>query len=200
MDQRAKLIFGNWTTKPPKVRGGDQSQEFDREVAVIKYCLAFILLLAISIGASAQRHGRADAIQNYMRGGPAPPELLLQVRVQGKRLYFRGTDLRKMQRTAVTLPDPATGTMHAYEGVNFETLIPNTASRSGLEIVEVSFGSHQTLTILSADLDPATKPMVVDTVDGKRIAAYVPFCVIAKTRQNSATLMKDVNLINVKSD
>jgi starvation-inducible outer membrane lipoprotein len=105
-----------------------------------------------------------------------------------------------MQRTAVTLPDPATGTMHAYEGVNFETLIPNTASRSGLEIVEVSFGSHQTLTILSADLDPATKPMVVDTVDGKRIAAYVPFCVIAKTRQNSATLMKDVNLINVKSD
>jgi len=33
---------------------------------------------------------------------------------------------------------------------------------------EVSFGSHQTLTLASVDLDPEAKPMVVDTLDGKR--------------------------------
>ena len=117
---------------------------------MIKHCLAFVLLLVIPIGASAQRHGRADAIQTYMRGGPPRPELLLQIRIQGKRLYFRGSDLREMQRTAVTLPDAATRTTYTSEGVNFETLIPNTASRSASEVFEISFGLHQTMTILTS--------------------------------------------------
>jgi hypothetical protein len=168
------------------------------ESAMIKHCLTFILLLVIPIGAAAQRHGRADAIQNYMRGGPDHPELLLQVRIQGKRLYFRGSDLMKMLRTALTLPDPGTGTMHTYEGVNFETLIPNTASRSGSEIIEVSFGSHQTMTILSTDLDSSAKAMVVDTVDGKKLTGYVPYYFVVKTRQGNASPIKNVKLINVK--
>jgi len=164
-----------------------------------KPCLAFILVLVIPIGASAQRHGRADAIQNYIRGGPAHSELLLQVRIQGKRVYFRGSDLRKMHRTEMVLPDPTTGTKHTYEGVNFETLIPGTSSRSGSEIIEVCFGSHQTVVILTADLDPSTEPMVVDTVDGKKLTGYVPYYFIAKTRQGGLAPNKDVKQITVKS-
>jgi hypothetical protein len=82
---------------------------------MIKPCLTCIRLLVIPIGASAQRHGRADAIQNYMRGGPPHPELLLQIRIQEKRFYFRGSDLSKMQRATVTLADPTIGTMHTYQ-------------------------------------------------------------------------------------
>jgi hypothetical protein len=104
-----------------------------------------------------------------------------------------------MLRTALTLSDPATGTNHTYEGVNFEALSPNTASRSGLEIIEVSFGSHETVTILSADLDPATKPMVVDTVDGKKLTGYVPYYFIVKTRQDRPVPIKSVQLLSVKS-
>ena len=160
-------------------------------------CFALILLLFASVGASAQRHGRADSIQNYTREALSHTELLLQVRIQEKRLYFRGSDLRKMQRTVVTLPDPTTGTNHTYEGVNFDTLIPHTAPRSKDEIIEVSFGSQQTVTILSSDLDPNAKPMVVDTVDGKKLTGYVPYYFIAKTRAGKQDAIKNVKEIRI---
>lgn len=166
---------------------------------MIKYFLAFILLLSVSMQTSAQRHGRADAIQNYTRGGPPHPELLLQIRFQGKRLYFRSSDLIKMQRTEVTLPDPATGAAHTYEGVNFETQILGRSSRSGSEIIEVCSGSRQTVTILTADLDPSTERMVVDTVDGKKLTGYVPYYFFAKTRQGGLAPIKNVKQITIKS-
>jgi hypothetical protein len=60
---------------------------------------------------------------------------------------------------------------------------------------EVSFGSHQTLTLASVDLDPEAKPMVVDTLDGKRVTGYVPYYFIARTHQENAAPVKDVKLI-----
>ncbi len=164
---------------------------------MLRYCSTLIVLFFCALVASAQRHGRADAIQNYM--GPKSPQLLLQVKVQGKRLYFRPAELRKMQRSVATFTDAATGTTHTYEGVNFESLIPNMGSRSESENIEVSFGSHQTMTILGADLDPSSKPMVVDTVDGKQITGYVPYYFIAKTRRDSAVPIKNVKLLSVKA-
>jgi hypothetical protein len=166
---------------------------------MIKCCFAVILSLSAAVSVSAQRYGRADAIQNYMRGGQSDPRLLLQIRIQGKRLYFRRSDLRKMARSAVILPDPTTGTTHTYEGVDFETLIPSTAYQSGSDIIEISFDTHQTMTISRADLDPAERPIVVDTVDGKKLTGYVPYYFIARTRQNNAAPIKNVRRISVKS-
>ena len=98
-----------------------------------------------------------------------------------------------------TLTDAATGTTHTYDGVNFESLIPNIGSRSESEKIEVPFGSHQTMTILGADLDPSSKPMVVDTVDGKQLTGYVPYYSIAKNHEGNAAPIKNVKLISVSS-
>lgn len=39
-----------------------------------KYCLVSSILLSCGVsGAVAQRHGRTDAIQDYMRGEPSHP-------------------------------------------------------------------------------------------------------------------------------
>jgi hypothetical protein len=44
-----------------------------------------------------------------------------------------------------------------------------------------------------------TEPMVVDTVDGKKLAGYVSCYFIAKTRQDSPVAIKDVQLLSVKA-
>jgi hypothetical protein len=54
------------------------------------------------------------------------------------------------------------------------------------------------MTILSADLDPATEPIVVDTIDGKKLGGYVPYYFIAKTRQDSPMPIKNVMLLRAK--
>jgi hypothetical protein len=54
------------------------------------------------------------------------------------------------------------------------------------------------MTILSADLDPAAEPMVVDTVDGEKLTGYVPYYFIAKTRQGGLTPIKNVKQITIK--
>ena len=41
--------------------------------------------------------------------------------------------------------------------------------------------------------------MVVDTVDGKKLAGYVSYYFITKTRQDSPVPIKDVQLISVKA-
>jgi len=165
---------------------------------MIKHCFAVFVFFFAGLSLPAQRHGRADAIQNYIRGGPSEPILLLQIQFQEKRSYFRHSDLRKMQRSAVALTDSATGITHTYEGVDLDTLIPATAYGSVPKIIEVSFGSHQTRTISSNDLDPATRPLLADTVDGKQLSGYTPYYFVAKTRQDDSAPIENVKLIAIK--
>jgi hypothetical protein len=162
---------------------------------MIKYCLTLVLFFFCTLGALAQRYGRADAIQNYM--GPKSPQLLLQVKVQGKRLYFRPAELRKMQRSVATVTDAVTGTMHTYEGVKLDTLVPDGMFIGNSGTIEVFFGSHQNLTIAVMDLDPASKPMIADTIDRKRLTGYTPYYLLTKTRQGNLDAIKNVKQISV---
>lgn len=132
------------------------------------------------------------------RGGAHPsgslklPQLLLQLRVNGKRLYFRISDLKKMQRSVVVLPDPATRVTHRYEGVDLEKLILKTAHEKS-KVIEIFTNSHQTIRIL----DTTAQPIVVDTVDGKALTGYAPYYFIAKTRQGNSEPMKGVKEIDI---
>jgi hypothetical protein len=130
---------------------------------------------------------------------PKPTQLLLQLRVNGKRFYFRISDLKKMQRSVVVLTDRPTGVAHRYEGVDLEKLILNRTEHRESEVIEIFTNAHQTITIPSADLDTNAQPMVVDTVDGKALAGYVPYYFIAKTRQGNSQPMKGVKKIDILS-
>jgi len=94
------------------------------------------------------------------------PHLLLQVRVQKKRSYFRGSDLKKMYRVQRTLTDPSTGLAHTYEGINLEALLQPGIFGSETAGVKISLGSHETLAIPRSDFDPGAKPMVADSMGG----------------------------------
>lgn len=159
---------------------------------MIRQCLALLLLLFTPTALMPQRYGRPYTLAEN-------PQLLLEIRVQKQARYFRVADLRKMQRSAVTLTDPATNTSHVYVGVALDQLIPNTALTSQGESIEIAFDSHKTVTISGIDLDPQTRLIVVDTVDGKPLSGHAPYYLVTKSRGKPQQTITDVQCITIKS-
>jgi hypothetical protein len=165
----------------------------------VSHCLiALALLLTNSTAVRAQRHRRADAIENYM-GVARNPQLLLQIRSEKTRLYFRASDLRKKPRSVVTVTDSVTGLSHTYEGVSLERLLPNGNLNPESGTVEV-FPEHQhKVSIQCGDVDFQLSPMVADIVDGKKLTGYAPYYFVVKTHEGSASALQTVHLITVKT-
>jgi hypothetical protein len=139
-----------------------------------------------------QRYGRPYTLAEN-------PQVLLEIRVQKQDRYFRVSDLRRMHRSAVTLTDPATNTSHAYEGVALEQLVPNSALSLQGGSIEIAFGFHKTLTISGIDLNPQTRLLVVDTVDGKQFSGHVPYYLVTRSRGKPLQTITDVECITIKS-
>ena len=159
---------------------------------MIRQYLALLLLLFTPAASMAQRYGRPYTLAEN-------PQLLLEIRVQQLDRYFRGSDLKKMQRSSVTLTDPATNRSHVYEGVALEQLVPNIGLASSGKSIEIAFDSHKTLTISGIDLDPQTRLIVVDTVDGKPLSGHAPYYLVAKSRGKPQQTIIDVQCITIKS-
>jgi hypothetical protein len=155
------------------------------------YSLLLLLLLTPATSAP-QRYGRPYTLAEN-------PQLLLQIKTQNQNRYFHPSDLQKMQRTAVTLTDPMTKASHVYAGVALEQLISAKTLALEGESIEIQFGSRQTIRISRMDLDSQTKPMVVDTVDGKQLSGYAPYYVVMKLRGKPAETIGDVQCIAIKS-
>ena len=159
---------------------------------MIRQCLAILLLLFTPTALMPQRGGRPYTLAET-------PQVLLEIRVQKQDRYFRVSDLRKMQRSAVTLTDPTTNTSHVYEGVALEQLVPNTALSLQGRSIEIAFGSHKTLTISGIELDPQTRLIVVDTVDGKQLSGFEPYYLVTRSRGKPPQTITHVHCITIKS-
>jgi hypothetical protein len=159
---------------------------------MVRQCLAFFLLLLSPVALMCQRYGRPYTLAES-------PQLLLQVKVQNESHYFRVSDLRKMQRVSLTLMDPATHVSHVYEGVALEQLAPAAALGSRGSVVEIEYGLHQTMIVSASDLDPQTKLMVVDTVDGKPIAGHAPYYFVEQASGKPPQKIVDVESITIRS-
>src|SRR5215469_1410744 len=159
---------------------------------MFRQCLAVIVLFAPAI-TMAQRYGRPYSLSEN------PQVLLLEVKVQKQHYYFSTADLRKMQRSSITLTDPATHTSHVYEGVALDQLVPTTKRSLQGEMIDVAFGSHQTVTLSGPDLDPQSQLLVVDTIDGKPLPGYVPYYLTARLRGKPQTIA-EVRSINIRSN
>ena len=159
---------------------------------MIRRCLAAVVLLLAPVAATSQRYGRPYSLAEN-------PQLILEVRVENEHRYFRLSDLRKMQRSTVIVADPVTRTTHVYEGVALERLVPNAAWRAQGEAIEIGFGADKTLTIAADDLDPQTKLIVVDTVDGKPLSGAAPYYLVTKPRSKPEQAIAHVRYITLKA-
>jgi hypothetical protein len=159
---------------------------------MVKQCLASFLLLLTPTALLCQRYGRPYTLAES-------PQLLLQVKVQNESHYFRVSDLRKMQRLSVTLMDPETRASHVYEGVALEQLAPGSALGSRWGVIEIEFGLHQTTIVSASDLNPQTKLIVVDTVDGKTLAGHAPYYFVEEGSGKPLRKIVDVECITIRS-
>jgi len=156
-----------------------------------RYLLPLLLVsLVVPTACMAQRYGRPYTIAQS-------PQILLLVKVDKNHHYFRPADLHKMPRTVVTENDPVTNAPHTFEGVALDQLLPNGVTLPG-EIMEVEFDSHRTLTLSGTDLDPQSKPIIADTVDGKPLSGDAPYCFVAKSRYKGLQKVSEVQTITVK--
>ena len=123
--------------------------------------------------------------------------MLLEVSVGRKTHYFSQYDLRRMPRSVATETEPTTKQTHIYEGVALDQLVAIATLTSTGETIQIESGSHQTQTLSGNDLATETNLIVVDTVDGKPLSLYRPYCFVATFRDKAPLIASDVRSIKI---
>ena len=157
-----------------------------------RYLIVLALLSLFPMGASAQRHGRADSVQNYTKSlRRENPQLSLYLEPAHKWVYFHMTDVQKMRRTTVSTLDPTTKAINSYEGVRLDELVPDKRVGHTFEVFKGSFwGFRDRRVVSSTDLNLESETLVADTVNGKRLAGNSPFYFVGKNQSGDSIVIK----------
>jgi hypothetical protein len=154
-------------------------------------CLSgLLLLMLLPMCAIAQRHGRADSVQNYTKSmRPSNPELAVNFSTTHKWVYFHLTEVRKRNRTTVSTTDPATHVTNTYEGVSLNELVPNGLTGYRFEVFKGAWAFRDKRVLSSDDLNMESEVLVADTINGKKLAGDSPFNFVAKTKRGDAAVV-----------
>jgi hypothetical protein len=148
-----------------------------------RYLVGLALLALLPMASTAQRHGRADSVQNYMKSSrPLNPQLALNLEAEYKWIYFHLTDLRQMKRTAISVTNSTTNVTISYEGISLGELVPDARAKYAFEIFKESWGFRDMRVISSASLNLESEVIVADTINGIPLGGENPFCFVAKTK------------------
>jgi hypothetical protein len=157
--------------------------------------LAIVLLSLIwTLPLTAQRHGRPDSSQNYARG-ISPPEIVLKLETTHQEIHLRTSDLDKLKRSAMAITSPNTNKITKYEGVFLGDLLAAAPQHQETTIVKVSYGFFHSKIFSTAELNPASEPLIADMANGEHLFGDMPFCLIAKDRQGHDLLIRNVTAI-----
>lgn len=162
------------------------------------YLTGLVLFLLLTVQASAQRHGRPDSAQNYMKyRKPLSAELGLKFETTHKWIYFHLSDLRKMERTTMRATDPTTGGTTTYQGVSLSELVPDGLADHKFEVFEDSWGFRDKRVLSEDGVNAESELIVADTIDGKRLAGNAPFCFVVKNKRGDMIVVKKLVHIRV---
>ena len=123
--------------------------------------VALVLAAIVPLSAFAQRHGRADSVQNY---SPKPRNPILNVNYQFTKTwsYVRLSDLLKMKRVAIDVFDSKLNQINHYEGVALNQLAPGSSSHR-VDIFRNSWAFRDRLAVSSMDIGMQSDMIVADT-------------------------------------
>jgi hypothetical protein len=163
-----------------------------------RYLPGVVLLFVVSAGLRAQRHGRADSVQNYRRGITlTPPELVLDPGTNQKKLRFTFARLQHMTRSTVEVTDCSNKRIGRFEGVDVSQLILEKGPQLG--VLEVSYGFFRKKKLSGSQLNPDSRVIVADTVDGKPFSGSAPFRLIIDPGHGQMQLFSHVRRVSIKS-
>jgi hypothetical protein len=162
-------------------------------------CLAGLVLFTLfPMCASAQRHGRPDAVQNYMKSmRPLNQELSLDFEPTHRWVYFHLKDLRQMKRTTVRATDPVTHVTTSYEGVSLGELVPDRLANYRFEVFKEFWAFRDKRALSSEDLNLEAETIVADTVNGKKLVGDAPFYFAATAEGGNVIVIKRLAHIKV---
>lgn len=110
-----------------------------------------LTIVLLSSSAQGQRHGRPDAVQNYLNRHRAPnPILSVRLEDTKKWVYVHRSEISNLKVSIISVRDK-TGATHVYAGILLRDLLPN---EKGLEHLAVFKPSHWRWTdryVLSSD-------------------------------------------------
>jgi hypothetical protein len=159
---------------------------------------ALALAMLLPLCAAAQRHGRPDAVQNYMKSSrPSNPQLALKFEASHKWTYFHLTELRQMKRTTVSVIDPITHAATSYEGVRLSDLVPDGVASYRFEVFKQSWGFRDKRVMSSDDLNMESDTIVADTINGRKLVGDNPFCFAATAKRGGMVVVKKLAHIKV---
>jgi hypothetical protein len=156
-----------------------------------------LLLLTISGCAFAQRHGRADSVQNYSATQRiASPILSINIKSTKTWQYFHRSDLLEMDRETVEVIDPTTSAKNVYEGVSLGHLVAGSSSYR-LEVYRDFWAFRDKRVPLDSSLSEGSHVIVADTVDGKSLGRDNPYCLIVCNVHGDQVVVKNLAYIRL---
>jgi hypothetical protein len=160
---------------------------------------AFIILMAVlvNVPAHAQRHGRADAVQNYYN---RIPDSALTVAVATHKIRWRTPQLAKLVQTSIAgLPSNATS-VQSFTGVPFADVLPIVVPRSDIVMYEVHYGFFRRRRLQAVDLDSTTDLLVADDQNDGFTNRLTGIRLVAKMRDERIVTIKNVDAITVTTE
>jgi hypothetical protein len=165
-----------------------------------RYLVAVALLTLLPMTSAAQRHGRGDSVQNYIKSSrPLNPQLALNLEAEHKWIYFHLSDLRQMKRTTITVTNSTTNATTSYEGISLGQLAPDAKAKYAFDVFRDSWGFRDRRVISSESLNLESEVIVADTINGIPIADESPYCFVAKAKQGDSVVIGNVVTIKLSS-
>ena len=161
--------------------------------------LAFSLIL-ICLGAqvaNAQRHGRADSVQNYT-ASQRVPNPILNIDYEGTKTwrYPRLSELLKLNRMTLEVFDPKTKRTDVYAGVLLREVIAP-GKRFQVEAFQEGRIFRDKRIALPQDTTTQSDVIVADTVNGKRLGQDHPFSLVARTTDGRSIVVPKLAFIRL---
>jgi hypothetical protein len=153
-----------------------------------------VILLAMAPGcAFAQRHS-GDTERGYYK---KPPNPILNIDDQATKTWShpRLSDLMKMKRVTVDVPDLTMKQQAAYEGVSLIDIAPTSPGRR-VDVFENTLAFRDRLVVSSTDLDMRSEVIVAYSKNGKNLAEH-PFCLAATNEHGGWVLIRNLSYIRL---
>jgi len=107
----------------------------------------------------AQRGGRPDGVQNYMKG---IPDASLKIRFNEQKVIWPVPVLARLAFVSINAYDSQLRSMREYTGIRFSDLLPSGVASAQADEYEIHYGFFHTRRIKSSDLNAESVILVAD--------------------------------------
>jgi hypothetical protein len=124
-------------------------------MGIVAVCLWTLLPFSLH----AQRGGRPDAVQNYLK---SIPDATLRIRFNEQKVDWRVPDLARQPFVSINAKDSKLQSMRTYTGIRLTALLPPPFAATRDNVYEIHHGFFRTRRFRGSDFDPESAMLIAD--------------------------------------